>query len=559
MRSVLLSQLHRHRVLQTATRSETQPRNATLSAIVPLFLLQRAFFSGAAAAPSGKALGVLQFESAARVIPHPAKAARGGEDSFFSHPFAIGVSDGVGGWNEVGVTSEYSRVLVASSLAAVEKAAPSRDPVELMFAGYLNAKGIRSSATYCIVSLDATSDELRKADKHSDAVIGQLRTANLGDSGFMLYRRNALVFRSKEQQHGFNFPFQLGHNSEDTPNSADVFNFPVESEDLVIVGSDGLFDNVHDANITRLVQKHQNIYDLADRLSRIASKHANDQTYRSPFAERRGRTGGKLDDITVVVARIRTGAAPQRMAGATSPTAGSAVTGEDGKLLQHTLAATPLLALVVKSAETVVERYTRLAEKGDVLAMNNLGLCFEHGNGVEKSAEKAVEWFTRAAEKGDVSAMINLGLCFQSCDGAVKSAEKAVEWFMRAIEKGDALAMFNLGLCFEKGDGVEKSAEKATEWFMRAAEKGDVSGMLNLGLSYMGGYGIEKSAEKAAEWWHRAAEKGEARAMDCLALCYRRGDGVEKSHEKAVEWTDRAKTCRWSMFTPKEGKTAALR
>jgi protein phosphatase PTC7 len=339
-----------------------------LSAIVPLFLLQRAFFSGAAAAPSGKAPGVLQFESAARVIPHPAKAARGGEDSFFSHPFAIGVSDGVGGWNEVGVDpSKYSRALVAGSLAAVEKAAPSRDPVELMFAGYLNAKGIVGSATYCIVSLDATSDELRKAEKHSDAVIGQLRSANLGDSGFMLYRRNALVFRSQEQQHSFNFPLQLGENSEDTPNSADVFNFPVESEDLVIVGSDGLFDNVHDANVTQLVQQHQNINDLADSLSRLASKHANDQTYRSPFAlgaARAGFTGmlgGKLDDITVVVARIRTGAAPQRVAGATSPTAGSAVTGKDGKLLQHTLAAAPLLALVA-DAPTAALRWFELSE-----------------------------------------------------------------------------------------------------------------------------------------------------------------------------------------------------
>jgi protein phosphatase PTC7 len=331
-----------------------------LSAIVPLFLLQRALVHTAAVAAvaagaAGKS-GVVQFESTVRVIPHPEKAARGGEDSFFAHPFAIGVADGVGGWNEVGVDpSKYSRALVAGSLAAIEKPTPSRDPVALMLAGYTTAGSIVGSATFCIVSLDTLSDEQRAAAAKSasspDAIVGQLRSANLGDSGFMVYRREALIFRSQEQQHSFNFPLQLGKNSEDTPASADVFNLPIESDDLVIVGSDGLFDNVHDINVTQLVQQYRDIDELADRLSRLASKHANDARYLSPFAlgaARAGFTGilgGKLDDITVVVARVRVGEAPLRVAGASSPTSGSAVTDKDGKVLLHTLAAAPLLTL----------------------------------------------------------------------------------------------------------------------------------------------------------------------------------------------------------------------
>lgn len=38
------------------------------------------------------------------MIPHPAKADRGGEDAYFicDRGFAMGVADGVGGWAEVG-------------------------------------------------------------------------------------------------------------------------------------------------------------------------------------------------------------------------------------------------------------------------------------------------------------------------------------------------------------------------------------------------------------------------------------------------------------------------
>ncbi len=45
----------------------------------------------------------LVLEAGAGMIPHPAKADRGGEDAYFicDRGFAMGVADGVGGWAEV--------------------------------------------------------------------------------------------------------------------------------------------------------------------------------------------------------------------------------------------------------------------------------------------------------------------------------------------------------------------------------------------------------------------------------------------------------------------------
>ena len=52
-------------------------------------------------------------------------------------------------------------------------------------------------------------------DRHAPVMY----TANLGDSGYMLLRKSGLdltqVFRTKEQQHSFNFPFQVGTGGDD--------------------------------------------------------------------------------------------------------------------------------------------------------------------------------------------------------------------------------------------------------------------------------------------------------------------------------------------------------
>ena len=46
-----------------------------------------------------------------------------------------------------------------------------------------------------------------------------ISTCNLGDSGYMLLRKEAdkmnVIYESKEQQHSFNFPFQVGTNGDD--------------------------------------------------------------------------------------------------------------------------------------------------------------------------------------------------------------------------------------------------------------------------------------------------------------------------------------------------------
>ena len=50
----------------------------------------------------------------------------------------------------------------------------------------------------------------------------------------------------------------------------------------------------------------------------------------------------------------------------------------------------------------------KAAKQGNMWAQNNLGCCYQYGEGVRKNYKKAVEWFTKAAEQGDPKAIKGL-------------------------------------------------------------------------------------------------------------------------------------------------------
>lgn len=59
----------------------------------------------------------------------------------------------------------------------------------------MNCFLIEGSSTACVVILNRTDCKVY--------------TANIGDSGFLVFRQGKVVHRSEEQQHYFNTPFQL--------------------------------------------------------------------------------------------------------------------------------------------------------------------------------------------------------------------------------------------------------------------------------------------------------------------------------------------------------------
>ncbi|KAL6555362.1 hypothetical protein OROGR_006620 [Orobanche gracilis] len=227
---------------------------------------------------------------------------RGEDANFISNEAqVIAVADGVGGWAGKGIDAgNYARQLMGNAAHIVKKhsggfQAADLCPRQILQEAFLKTDAPGSS-TACIISL---------AGNH-------LRAANLGDSGFMVIRGGKSFYRSPVQHHSFNFPYQMGKSSGGVDAAEEVV-VAVERGDIVVLGTDGLFDNVFPEDIERIVEFClENRYIpvlVAWMLAMEASRNSLDTRAASPFqlaAHDAGveHFGGKYDDITVVVAFI---------------------------------------------------------------------------------------------------------------------------------------------------------------------------------------------------------------------------------------------------------------
>ena len=257
----------------------------------------------------------MRLEVGARVLPHPGKAATGGEDACFAVGRVFGVFDGVGGWAAQGIDAGLFAREFSSRTAAA----------------------LRESASLCLV--DALSNALAEvtAVGTSTACLvrvgtdGAIDALNVGDSGLRVFRpaveaagattdasaanatRYRLILASAAQQHAFNFPYQLGTGSEQQPADGHAYSCELRVGDMLLLATDGLYDNLYDADIaevmSELSRRGGTASELAEALCRRARVVSASHTARTPFAAGAAEAGldmpgGKLDDVTVVCVRL---------------------------------------------------------------------------------------------------------------------------------------------------------------------------------------------------------------------------------------------------------------
>lgn len=252
----------------------------------------------------------LCLSSGSHVIPHPDKVQKGGEDAHLILPQALAVCDGVGGWASHGVDPAlYARAFVDNLKEALRENAPGlHKPVVLLRQAY-DATKVTGSSTACMLCVFPAEVEVEGEKK----VVLMLEAANLGDSGFLVIRQEQLVYRSKPQCKGFNFPFQLGTHSNDTPERADTYSFQLEQGDYIVLASDGLFDNLFPKvivdTVSKLSEQGKDAAAIASELARRASEVSRSRMQETPFSKEAraahlSYAGGKPDDITVVVSTV---------------------------------------------------------------------------------------------------------------------------------------------------------------------------------------------------------------------------------------------------------------
>ena len=94
---------------------------------------------------------------------------------------------------------------------------------------------------------------------------------------------------------------------------ADLFVHSVKQDDLLVVGSDGVFDNLFDSDILACLPKETRECKVQEAANCLANKSLEfskrGDWYDSPFSvnarkHKKKYAGGKEDDITVVVSKV---------------------------------------------------------------------------------------------------------------------------------------------------------------------------------------------------------------------------------------------------------------
>lgn len=232
------------------------------------------------------------------------------EDAFFisSDKTTFGVADGVGGWASSGVdVSLFSSALMRGCKQKAETS-PDEKLEEYLKAGVKEVGNMLGSSTASLARIRPFPSSLTSSDPPL-----LLDVLNYGDSGLLVVRAGRALYKTPEMQLQFNMPFQLEAHSSTSGSMVSVVG--LLPSDIVVVGTDGLFDNLYDdqvAEVVELVRRRTNDPSLiAELLMKEASHAASLPDSYSPFATRylaaggkEDYRGGKPDDITVLVALL---------------------------------------------------------------------------------------------------------------------------------------------------------------------------------------------------------------------------------------------------------------
>ena len=209
-------------------------------------------------------------------VPGAAEGTESGEQVYMA------VADGVGSWRQYGIDPrQFAHKLVQEAKYVIESDALQRKLISEQSDGGDMALFVSEPIHPLDVIVDAWSRTTREEITGSaticvasiDSVLNQLTVSNLGDCGLMIIRHMdsetvgylrdrdtprhmrdsdlKIAFISQQQLRSFNLPYQLGYSgipehqgTFERPSDATTFSVPVLPGDVILLATDGLFDNL---------------------------------------------------------------------------------------------------------------------------------------------------------------------------------------------------------------------------------------------------------------------------------------------------------------------------
>jgi len=244
----------------------------------------------------------ISIDMSAYVLPHPAKVRWGGEDAVFCKGRTFGVFDGVSGAEKLDGIPLYSVTLAQEMKETIGQEAISLSEI---------TKQLTDAAEFA----DNSATGASTAVVGSLADNGAFNVLNVGDSLCMVVRNDAVLTRTKDIVHYFDCPYQLSEDSPDRPRDGTKLSVRVQKGDTILMGSDGVFDNLDDTAVCKIVKEQGSqtrAAVLARKVVEASRRVSLDPTANTPYAvfakkdgdpEYEDGVGGKVDDVSCIVVR----------------------------------------------------------------------------------------------------------------------------------------------------------------------------------------------------------------------------------------------------------------
>jgi len=186
-----------------------------------------------------------------------------------------------------------------------------------------------------------------------------------------------------------------------------------------------------------------------------------------------------------------------------------------------------MIAYSEEKLSIALNMYRDAIIEGNSLAMVNLGIMYQNGEGIDQCHDTAVNLYKMSLKGGCDLAAVHLGHMYMEGLGVKKNYHMAKTLFeiakipdwetYKPHKMVTMLATTNLGYIYDEGLGVRQNYEHAAKLYLWSVNQGHDVAMNNLGILYHEGNGIKQNYQKAADLYKRAIELGNSAAERNLA------------------------------------------
>lgn len=189
---------------------------------------------------------------------------------------------------------------------------------------------------------------------------------------------------------------------------------------------------------------------------------------------------------------------------------------------------------------------SKSATQNNMLALFQLGRCYERGIGVLEDRAEALLCYQRAIDRGCVEAMCHLAHMHLHGQGTDKNLEKAAQLFKRAGDASSPEGYYYYAKCLVEGTGVPQDVLLAYERFLNLEGRKANSTTKEKLKCFEEACKLFQKRQltpfppKLYKIFEDFAKDGNAKAQTYLAICYDEGIGVGINGKKAVNILQKA-------------------